>query len=98
MPALLITGAPHMGIPPSFSTPFSSDPNVDRLFAMVFALSAELTAVSEQLDTLRRVMAERGMLEEAALAGYLPPPAVLAERERTRRAFIESLMASFEQE
>ncbi len=87
-----------MGIPPSSSTPFSGDPNVDRLFAMVFAMSAELTAVSEQLDTLRRVMAERGLLDETALAAYLPSPAVLTERERVRRAFIESLMASFEQE
>ena len=87
-----------MSFPPLLSPPFSSDPNVDRLFAMVFALSAELTAVSEQLDTLRRVIGERGLLEERALADYRPSAAVLAEREKTRRAFIEALMTSFEQD
>jgi hypothetical protein len=80
------------------SVPFTADPNVDRLFAMVFALSAELTAVSEQLDTLRRVMQDQGLLQESLLASYRPSPEVLAERERTRRAFIEALMASFEQD
>jgi hypothetical protein len=80
------------------SKPFAADPNVDRLFAMVFALSAELTTVSEQLDTLRRVLKDQGLLQPEALDNYLPAPEVLAERERTRRAFIEALMASFEQD
>ncbi len=80
------------------STAFSSDPNVDRLFSMVFALSAELTAVSEQLDTLRRVVLEHGILGPEALSAYVPSAEVAVERERARRAFVETLMGAFERD
>ncbi len=75
-----------------------ADPNIDRLFAMVFALGAELTSVSEQLDTLRRVILERNLLSPGELAAYRPTPEVQAERDEARRSFIATLMASFDQE
>jgi hypothetical protein len=74
------------------------DPNIDRLFAMVFALGAELTSVSEQLDTLRRVILERNVLTPAELASYRPSPEAQAERDQARRSFIATLMASFDQD
>ena len=75
-----------------------NDPNIDRLFAMVFTLGAELTAVSEQLDTLRRVILERNLLTPDELASYRPPPEAQAERDAARRSFVATLMASFEQD
>jgi hypothetical protein len=75
-----------------------ADPNIDRLFAMVFALGAELTSVSEQLDTLRRVIVERNVLSPDELAAYRPTPEVQAERDKARQSFIATLMASFDQE
>jgi hypothetical protein len=75
-----------------------ADPNIDRLFAMVFALGAELTSVSEQLDTLKRVIVERNLLSPDELAAYRPTQEVQAERDEARRSFIATLMASFDQE
>ncbi len=65
---------------------------------MVFALGAELTSVSEQLDTLRRVIVERNVLSPDELAAYRPTPEVQAERDKARQSFIATLMASFDQE
>ncbi len=75
-----------------------ADPNIDRLFAMVFALGAELTAVSEQLDTLKRVIVERELLTPDELASYRPSREAQAERDGTRRSFVAALMASFDQD
>jgi hypothetical protein len=75
-----------------------ADPNIDRLFAMVFTLGAELTAVSEQMDTLKRVIFERNLLTPEELAAYSPPPAAQAERDAARQSFIATLMAPFDRE
>jgi len=73
------------------------DPNIDRLFAMVLALGAELTAVSEELDTLKRVITEQKLLAPDSLKRYRPSPEAQAERDAARSAFVATLMAPFEQ-
>jgi hypothetical protein len=72
------------------------DPNIDRLFAMVLALGAELTAVSEELDTLKRVITEQKLLAPDSLKRYRPSPEAQAERDAARSAFVATLMAPFE--
>ncbi len=75
-----------------------SDPNIDRLFSMVFALAAELTAVSEELDTLKRVVVQHNVITGEQIAGFMPSPEAAAERDRARRNFVTALMSSLEQE
>ncbi len=72
------------------------DPNIDRLFAMVLALGAELTAVSEELDTLKRVITEQKLLVPDSLKSYRLSPEAQAERDAARSAFVATLMAPFE--
>jgi len=72
------------------------DPNIDRLFAMVLALGAELTAVSEELDTLKRVIVDQKLLIPASLSSYRPSSEAQAERDAARSAFVATLMAPFE--
>lgn len=73
--------------------PFCDDPHVDQLLSMIVALGTEVTVLSEQLDTLRRLMIDRGVLDAASIAGYEPAADVQAERERVRRTLITSLLA-----
>ncbi len=75
-----------------------SDPNIDRLFSMVFALAAELTAVMEDLDTLKRVIVEHSVVTGEQIAGFTPSPEAAAQRDRARRNFVTTLMSSLEQE
>jgi hypothetical protein len=79
------------------SKPFCDDPQIDRLLSMIVALGAEVSVLSEQLDTLRRMMIDRGVLDAASIASYAPPAEALAEREQVRRNLIASLLASLDQ-
>jgi hypothetical protein len=74
--------------------PFCDDPHIDRLLSMIVALGAELSVLSEQLDTLRRLLIDRGLLDAASIADYAPSAEAQTERERVRRTFIASLFSS----
>ncbi len=76
------------------SRPFCDDPHIDQLLSMIVALGAELSVQSEQLDTLRRLLIDRGVLDAASIADYAPPAEAQAERERVRRSLIASLLSS----
>jgi hypothetical protein len=78
------------------SRPFCDDPHIDRLLSMIVALGAEVSVLSEQLDTLRRLLDDRGVLDPASVAAYVPTAAVQAERDRARRALIASLLSPME--
>jgi hypothetical protein len=76
--------------------PFCDDPHIDRLLSMIVALGAEVSVLSEQLDTLRRLLIDRGTLDAASIADYAPPAEAQAERERVRRKRIASLLSSLD--
>jgi hypothetical protein len=77
-----------------FGQPFCDDPHIDQLLSMIVALGAELSVQSEQLDTLRRLLIDRGILDAASIADYAPSAEAQAERERVRRNLIASLLSS----
>jgi hypothetical protein len=65
------------------------DPDVDRLLAIVTALTAELSVVRERLDTAER-LADRGLLATPAnIEAYEPEPAVETAREAIRSAMLD---------
>ncbi len=61
---------------------------------MIVALGTEISVQSEQLDTLRRLLIDRGILDAASIADYAPSADAQVERERVRRNLIASLLAS----
>jgi CDP-diacylglycerol pyrophosphatase len=72
---------------------FCDDPQIDRLLSMIVALGTEVSVLSEQLDTLRRLLCDRGVLDQATFAAYSPSAEVQAERDRARRGLIASLLS-----
>ena len=74
------------------------DPNIDRLFSMVFALAAELTAVTEEVDALKRIIVEHNVLTVEQLSNFTPTPQATAERDLARKNFVTTLMSSMDQE
>jgi hypothetical protein len=68
---------------------FMADPDVDRLLAIVTALTAELSVVRERLDTAER-LAEQGLAATPAnIEAYNPDPAVEAAREAVRSGMLD---------
>jgi hypothetical protein len=77
---------------------FFDTPGVDALLQMVMALAAELSAVTEELDTLRALLLESGQIAPAALASYSATGDRLESRAARRDALVRALLAPLESE
>lgn len=84
----VVKGAPKL---------FFQEDNVDRLFAMVIALGAEIAAMSEKLDTVVRLLEDRQVFTRAAVAGFQPDEVGRLERDAALKALVETLLASFQE-
>ncbi|MFC0204595.1 hypothetical protein [Novosphingobium soli] len=60
----------------------------DQVLAMIAALASELAVARERIDTLERLLAERGVLEMQAVERYAPAVPAQAERDVLRRRII----------
>jgi hypothetical protein len=74
---------------------FFPDENVDRLFAMVMGLGAEICAVNEKLDTVVRLLEQQQPVTQDAVAGFEPDDAARAQREAALAALVETMLAPF---
>jgi hypothetical protein len=68
---------------------FMKDPDVDRLLAMVTALTAEVAVVRERLDTAERLAGLGLPATVANIEAYRPEPEVEAQRETGRAAMLD---------
>lgn len=75
---------------------FHADPNVDRLFAIVTALTAELSVVGERLMTLERVLIARGALAADAVETHEIDEAESSARLQWREGLIERVFQPLE--
>jgi hypothetical protein len=63
----------------------------DRLLAMVAAVASELAVTRERLDTVERLLADRDVLDRAAIEAFRPSPETVIERDTLRRRIIERI-------
>jgi hypothetical protein len=71
---------------------FLEHPDCDRLLAMLMAAAGQLTTVYERLDTLARVLEEKGLLAPGELDAYEPSPEAQASRLQWDEAFVARLL------
>jgi len=77
---------------------FFDDPAVDRLLSMVLALTAEVSALRERLDTVERLLDAKGTLRRADIEAYAPDREAGEERGLATKAYIARVMRGFQQE
>jgi len=77
---------------------YFDDENVDRVLGVVMSLAGEVAVTAERLDTLERVLADKGLVLADELAGYEPSSEVVGERFRWHQAFVERLLRVLAQE
>lgn len=68
------------------------DADHERLLNMIVALTAEISVLQEQQDTLRRIIVDRGIASNEDIAHFQPDPTAAAERATKRRQLIERVM------
>lgn len=71
---------------------FFDEPAVDKLLAMLLALTGELSVQSERFDSLLRVLESKGVLSAAEVDAYEPTPSVMKLREERRESLLETVM------
>ena len=77
---------------------FHADPAIDRLIAMMLALTREVSVLRDRVDTLEILGAEAGWLTPDAVENYIAPLPVRQRREATREAMLGRVLSIMTQE
>ena len=91
---IALTGAKPKGKRPYFF----EDPAVERVLAMLMAVTQELAVTRERLDTVERLLEKSGHLNRADIEAYAPTPEAATERAQATRAYIARVMRIVQQE
>ena len=75
---------------------FMSDPDVDRLLAMIMALTGELSVLRERLDTHERLLDQSQVMRIDDIEGFAPDKAVESQREAERQASLSRVFRILE--
>ncbi len=75
---------------------FYEDPAIDQLFAIVTALTAELSVVFDRLDTLERVLVESRALANGAVEAYVGDADAIEQRASKRAELLQRVFAVFD--
>lgn len=71
---------------------FYEDPDVDRMMTFMLELMAEFASMHERLDTVERLLQEKGSVSQDDIENYAPGAEVEAERSAWNQAFIKRVM------
>ena len=68
---------------------FYDDPAIDQLWAIVLALTAEVSVALDRIDTLERLLERAGILGCDDIERFVPDEAAAADRNRRREELIQ---------
>ena len=68
---------------------FYDDPAIDQLWAILLALTAEVSVAFDRIDTLERLLERDGTLRRDQVEGYRPDEPASQERNLRREALIQ---------
>ena len=71
---------------------FFDDPAVDKLLAMLLAMAGELSVLRDRLDTLERIVEEKGLINRQDIESYEPDKNVIAERDAQREEYLKQIL------
>nr|WP_310523486.1 hypothetical protein [Polymorphobacter sp.] len=77
---------------------FHADPAIDRLIAMVLALTREVSVLRDRVDTVEILGANAGWLAPNAVETYIAPLPVRQRREVAREAMIARVLSIMSEE
>jgi hypothetical protein len=96
---------PPRNPPPRISLPriskggrpeFYEDPAIDQLFAIVTALTGEISVLFDRVDTLQRVLTDARVVQPRAIETFTPDPAAAAVRAERRDELLRRVFAVLE--
>lgn len=70
---------------------YFSDPDVDRLLAVIVPLIAEVSVLRDRLDTVERLIEKNGLFEQNEVEKFTPGEDVQASRNHWRAQYLERI-------
>ncbi|RKQ71951.1 hypothetical protein DES40_1287 [Litorimonas taeanensis] len=77
---------------------FLKDPDVERVLAVTMAIAQELAVVRERMDTVERILEDKGSLTQADIETYVPPKPIAEERGAWTQEYLARIMRIYQQE
>ena len=77
---------------------FLDDPAVERVLSITMSVATELAVARERIDTLERLLVQRGVLLPGDIDHYEPDAAAQDERHAWGRAFIARVLRIVDQD
>ena len=86
------------GQKPAGKRPYFLDAEVERVLAITMAVVQELAVARERIDTLERLLTNRGVLAPGAVETFVPNAAQAAERGQWAQEYIARVLRIVQQE
>ncbi|MEH1889707.1 MAG: hypothetical protein V7K92_09700 [Nostoc sp.] len=77
---------------------YLDNPQIDKLLAVVMALTGEVSVLRERLDTIEQVLEVKGILSATEIEAYEPDAKVTKEREQWRAEYIARVLRVVQEE
>ena len=77
---------------------FFDDPAVERVLSIAMSIAGELSVARERIDTLERLLEQRGILSAADIEAYQPDAAVQEARNVWGRDYIARVLRIVDQD
>jgi hypothetical protein len=86
------------GNKPAGKRPYFLTPEVERVLAITMVVAQELAVARQRVDTLERLLLERGVLAEGELDAYAPSPQAAVQRARWTQEYLSRVLRIVQQE
>ena len=77
---------------------YFQDPAVERVLSITMAVAAELSVCRDRLDTLERLLQDKGVLTRAEIEAYVHDADAEAQRAARQREYIARILRIVQQE
>lgn len=77
---------------------FLKDPDVERVLSVTMALVQEVSVMRERLDTIERVLEDKGHLTRADIERYTPSQEIARERGAWTQEYLARILRIFQQD
>jgi hypothetical protein len=86
------------GNKPAGKRPYFLAPEVERVLAITMVVAQELAVARQRIDTLERLLFEKGVLAEGELDAYAPSPQAAVERAQWTQEYLARVLRIVQQE
>ena len=77
---------------------FLGDPAVERVLSITMGVATELAVARERIDTLERLLVQRGVLQPQDIEQFVPDAAAMAVRDAWSREYLARILRIVEQD